>query len=82
MVEVGIKIKVSSDFGDPKVARESRGSTDRKNHSSEKTKKIKYVTKYTGLYRTEAFSVRFGHITGIYTDTKLPAIYFVCSSYV
>ena len=24
----------------------------------------------------------FGHITGIYTDTKLPAIYFVCSSYV
>ena len=26
MVEVGIKIKVSSDFGDPKVARESRGS--------------------------------------------------------
>ena len=24
----------------------------------------------------------FGHITGMYTDTKLPAIYFVCSSYV
>ena len=28
----------------------------RKN-SSEKTKKIKYVTKYAGLYRTEAYSV-------------------------
>ena len=42
---------------DKKDARESRGSTDRKNHSSEKTKKIKYVTKYAGLYRTEAFSV-------------------------
>ena len=45
------------DFMDKKDARESRGSTDRKNHSSEKTKKIKYVTKYAGLYRTEAFSV-------------------------
>jgi len=45
------------DFVDRKDAREARGSTDRKNHSSEKPKKIKYVTKYAGLYRTEAFSV-------------------------
>ena len=31
---------------------------------------------------TRAQMPDFGHITGIYTDTKLPAIYFVCSSYV
>ena len=30
MNQVGIKMKVSSDFGDPKVARESRGSKHEK----------------------------------------------------